>query len=39
LFAMSDAIARLNGALEGRYATERDLGEGGMANRRPQARA
>jgi len=28
---MSDAIARLNAALEGRYAIERKLGEGGMA--------
>jgi len=28
---MSDAIARLNAALEGRYAIERELGEGGMA--------
>jgi serine/threonine protein kinase len=28
---MSDAIARLNTALEGRYAIERGLGEGGMA--------
>ena len=28
---MSDAITRLNGALEGRYAIERELGEGGMA--------
>ena len=28
---MSDAIARLNTALEGRYAIERELGEGGMA--------
>ncbi len=26
---MSDAIARLNAALEGRYAIERELGEGG----------
>ena len=31
--AMSDAIARLNAALEGRYAIERELGEGGMALR------
>jgi len=28
---MSDAIARLNAALEGRYSVERQLGEGGMA--------
>ncbi len=28
---MSDAVARLNAALEGRYAIERSLGEGGMA--------
>ena len=28
---MSDATARLNAALEGRYAIERELGEGGMA--------
>ena len=28
---MSDAAARLNAALEGRYAIERELGEGGMA--------
>ena len=28
---MSDAVARLNAALEGRYAVERELGEGGMA--------
>ena len=28
---MSDAIARLNAALEGRYAIERELGEGGIA--------
>ncbi len=31
LSAMSDAVARLNAALEGRYAIERELGEGGMA--------
>ena len=31
LSIMSDAIARLNAALEGRYAIERELGEGGMA--------
>jgi len=28
---MSDAIARLNTALEGRYEIDRELGEGGMA--------
>ncbi len=28
---MSDAITRLNAALEGRYTIERELGEGGMA--------
>jgi len=28
---MSDAIDRLNDALEGRYAIERELGEGGVA--------
>ncbi len=28
---MSDPLARLNAALEGRYAIERELGEGGMA--------
>ena len=28
---MSDLIARLNQALEGRYAIGRELGEGGMA--------
>ncbi len=27
---MSDPVARLNTALEGRYAIERELGEGGM---------
>ena len=26
---MSDPVARLNGALEGRYAIQRELGEGG----------
>ena len=31
LSAMSDAVSRLNAALEGRYAIERELGEGGMA--------
>ncbi len=28
---MSDPVARLNAALEGRYTIERELGEGGMA--------
>ena len=28
---MSDPVIRLNVALEGRYAIERELGEGGMA--------
>ncbi len=28
---MSDPVARLNAALEGRYAIQRELGEGGMA--------
>ncbi len=28
---MSDPVARLNAALEGRYAIERELGAGGMA--------
>ncbi len=28
---MSDPVSRLNAALEGRYAIERKLGEGGMA--------
>ncbi len=28
---MTDPIIRLNAALEGRYAIERELGEGGMA--------
>ncbi len=28
---MTDPISRLNVALEGRYAIERELGEGGMA--------
>ena len=28
---MSDPITRLNAALEGRYSSERELGEGGMA--------
>ncbi len=30
---MSDATERLNAALEGRYAIERELGEGGMARK------
>ncbi len=30
---MPDPVARLNAALEGRYAIERELGEGGMALR------
>ncbi len=30
---MPDPVARLNAALEGRYATERELGEGGMAQK------
>ena len=29
--SMTDPISRLNAALEGRYAIERELGEGGMA--------
>ena len=32
---MSDPVSRLNAALSGRYAIERELGEGGMANRLP----
>ncbi len=28
---MSDPVTRLNAALDGRYAIERELGEGGMA--------
>ncbi len=28
---MSDVVTRLNAALEGHYAIERELGEGGMA--------
>ncbi len=27
---MTDSVTRLNAALEGRYAIERELGEGGM---------
>ncbi len=30
---MSDAITRLNAALEGRYAIERELGEAGVAQK------
>ena len=30
---MSDPITRLNAALEGRYAIERELGEGGMVQK------
>ena len=30
---MSDPVARLNAALEGRYAIERELGEGGLAQK------
>ncbi len=29
---MSDPVARLNAALEGRYAIEREIGEGGKKN-------
>ena len=31
---MSDPIARLNAALEGRYVIERELGEGGIGEGR-----
>ena len=31
LSTMSDMVERLNAALEGRYAIERELGQGGMA--------
>ena len=31
LSTMSDAVERLNAALDGRYAIERELGEGGTA--------
>ncbi len=31
LSTMSDMAERLNAALQGRYAIERELGEGGMA--------
>ena len=31
---MSDAVTRLNAALEGRYAIEGELGEGGRVNHR-----
>ncbi len=34
---MSDVVARLNAALEGRYRVERELGEGGMATYSCQA--
>ncbi len=34
---MSDPVARLNAALEGRYAIERELGEGVSARRAGQA--
>ncbi len=30
---MTDPITRLNAALEGRYRVEREIGEGGMAQR------
>ncbi len=30
---MPDPVIRLNAALEGRYAIERELGEGGMAKK------
>ena len=33
LSPMSDAVARLNAALEGRYAIEREIGEGEMARK------
>ena len=29
---MADPVVRLNATLEGRYAIERELGEGGMTN-------
>ena len=32
---MSDAITRLNAALQGRYAIKSELGEGGMATASP----
>ena len=35
---MSDPVARLSAALEGRYAIEREMGEGGMATVRPAKR-
>ena len=31
MVAMFDAVSPLNAAVEGRYAIERELGEGGMA--------
>ncbi len=31
---MTDPVIRLNAALEGRYAIEREIGEGGMATSR-----
>ena len=33
---MTDPVARLNAALEGQYAIERELGEGGMATVEPK---
>ena len=36
---MSDPVARLNAALQGRYAIERELGEGGTAGVYPQESA
>ncbi len=36
LSSMSDAVARLNAALEGRYAIERELGEGGNGDCPPE---
>jgi len=34
---MTDPVARLNAALEGRYRVERELGEGGMGERKGHA--